>query len=115
MISLSKKKIYLMTIIFIITGCSMQDETKALNYKGYLILENKYETIKYFSLGEYSSLGNCIKSIEYEYKIHKRKQNGNFFTNNDYTYGGFRTESIRIENKIVGIKCRATNYILITE
>lgn len=102
---ISTKNFLLVLTLSLLSGCRELGTDEKGKFKAYLILKATSGEIREFYLGGYSTLSRCIAVLDNEIDSYERETNGKFFTNTAFTYGGFKTESLRVENQIAGAKC----------
>jgi hypothetical protein len=74
-------------------------------FKAYLLLKTLDGSRKEFYLGGYHSISRCLAILENEIDSYDRDSEGKFYTNPEFTYGGFKTNFLTVEHKIIGVRC----------
>jgi len=90
----------LVALAFAISSCKKEDG----DYNSYLILRGDDGKSRLFLLGEHASYGDCAEMGVYEAENYKSEQNI-FWTNSDFSYGGYKASSDWDSNVIEGFVC----------
>lgn len=92
-------------VLAVLAGCGEMGSDPKGPFKAYLNLQGQTGQIENFYLGSYDSLESCIELIEFEAKSYERDQGRKFYTNAEFSYGGFKSDSLPVEHLIVGAQC----------
>ncbi len=92
-----------LTIALLLAGCEMGSDPKGLN-EAFLVLRADDGTVRDFNLGGYDTMSSCHDILSSESETAEKDRNSEFWTNSDFTYGGYSSDGWN-RNVIIGAKC----------
>jgi hypothetical protein len=95
--------IVLFTISIALSACGEMGQDPEGPHKAYLLLRNDKEVNRKFYIGGYDNISKCLDILKYEAES-SEDHGEEFWTNEDFTYGGIRREGWE-RNRIVGARC----------
>ncbi|WP_230280507.1 hypothetical protein [Croceicoccus sp. Ery15] len=87
----------------ILAGCEMGSDPEGPN-EAFLVLRADDGAIRDFYLGGYDTMSECHDILAYEIETAEQDRNSEFWTNPDFTYGGYPSDGWT-RNVIVEAKC----------
>lgn len=87
----------------LLAGCEMGSDPQGPNIAT-ISLRADDGIVRDFYLGGYDSVDECLEMVASEAEASAADRNNEFWTNSDYSYGGFQQEGWT-RNVVVGGKC----------